>query len=60
VRVYTVGFSVLVELVDAAGLALLRNCATASSMAFVAKNSTEIVTVFQSIADDLGNLRLTR
>jgi Flp pilus assembly protein TadG len=60
VSVYTVGFSVSTEPIDAAGLALLKDCATADSMAYVANNSSEIVTVFQKIADDLGNLRLTR
>jgi Flp pilus assembly protein TadG len=60
VSVYTVGFSVSTEPIDAAGLSLLKDCATADSMAFVANNSSQIVTVFQKIADDLGNLRLTR
>jgi hypothetical protein len=60
VSVYTVGFSVSTEPIDAAGLTLLKDCATAPTMAYVANNSSQIVTVFQKIADDLGNLRLTR
>jgi Flp pilus assembly protein TadG len=60
VTVYTVGFSVSTEPIDAAGLSLLKACATADSMAYTANNSSDIVTVFQKIADDLGNLRLTR
>lgn len=60
ITVYTVGFSVSTDPIDAAGLDLLKNCATADSTAFVANNSSQIVSVFQKIADDLGNLRLTR
>ena len=59
VMVYTVGFSVSSDPIDAAGLDLLRNCATSNSTAFVANNSSQIVSVFQEIARNLGSLRLT-
>lgn len=59
ITVYTVGFSVSTEPIDAAGLSLLQNCASSDATAKVANNSSEIITVFQKIADDLGNLRLT-
>jgi Flp pilus assembly protein TadG len=60
VTVYTVAFSVPTEEIDDPGKALLKSCATADSTALSASNSNDIVTVFQKIADDLGNLRLTR
>jgi Flp pilus assembly protein TadG len=60
VTVYTVGFSVSVEPIDGPGLDLLKKCASSDATAKTANNAAEIVTVFQKIADDLGNLRLTR
>jgi hypothetical protein len=59
IMVYTVGFSVSSDPIDAAGLDLLKNCATSNSTAFVANNATQIVSVFQEIARNLGSLRLT-
>jgi hypothetical protein len=58
IRVYTVGFSVSTDPIDAAGLALLQNCATSTSMAYVANNSAEIVAVFEDIARNVTSMRI--
>lgn len=60
ITVYTVGFSVSSYPIDAAGLNLLNKCASDPSMAFVANNSSSIVTVFQAIARNITGLRLAR
>lgn len=59
ITVYTVGFSVAGAEIDAAGLDLLKKCATSDSTAFVANNSSQIIAVFEEIARNLGSLRLT-
>jgi hypothetical protein len=59
ITIYTVGFSVSTDPIDAKGLALLKNCATNTKTAYVASNSNEIVKVFQEIAESIGGLRLT-
>jgi Flp pilus assembly protein TadG len=58
IRVYTVGFSVSTDPIDADGLALLQNCATSTSMAYVANNSAEIVAVFEDIARNVTSVRI--
>jgi Putative Flp pilus-assembly TadE/G-like len=60
VVVYTVGFSVASDPIDAAGLELLRKCASSSQMAYVANDSSAMVAVFEEIARSIGGLRLTR
>ena len=60
VMIYTVGFSVPGDLIDQKGLDLLKACAGSDSRAYVAGNATEIVEVFEKIAQSIGNLRLTR
>jgi Flp pilus assembly protein TadG len=60
VRVYTVGFSVSTDPIDAAGLSLLQSCATNSSMAYVANNSAEIIAVFDDIARNVTSVRVAR
>jgi Flp pilus assembly protein TadG len=60
VVVYTVGFSVSSEPIDSPGLDLLKKCASSSQMAFVANDSSAIISVFEEIARSIGGLRLTR
>lgn len=59
-QIYTVGFSVAADPIDAAGLALLKSCASADSQFFVAKSGTELVDAFKRIAEQIGKLRLTQ
>lgn len=58
--IYTVGFSVPAEPIDASGLALLKSCASDDSQSFVAKSGTELVDAFKEIAKKIGKLRLTQ
>ena len=60
VTIYTVGFSVSSEPIDAAGLDLLKKCASSPQMAYVANDSSTIITVFEEIAKSIGGLRLTQ
>jgi hypothetical protein len=58
VTIYSVGFSVPSDPIDAAGLSLLQQCATTPNLAYVANDSTSIVAVFDEIARNIGTLRL--
>jgi hypothetical protein len=60
VTVYTVGFSVKSDPIDAAGLDLLKKCASSPQMAYVANDSSAIIAVFEEIARSIGGLRLTQ
>lgn len=60
ITIYTVGFSVPIEPIDSAGLALLRTCASSIDKAYVAGDANAIVTVFKSIADSIGNPRVSQ
>jgi len=60
VAVYTVGFSVASDPIDAGGLDLLKKCATSSDMAYVANDSTQFLAAFDEIARKIGALRLTQ
>jgi Flp pilus assembly protein TadG len=60
VTIYTVGFSVPSDPIDAAGLELLKKCASSTQMAYVANDSSTIITVFEEIAKSIGGLRLTQ
>jgi hypothetical protein len=60
VTVYTVGFSVGSDPIDAAGLDLLKKCASSPQMAYVANDSSTIITVFEEIAKSIGGLRLSQ
>ena len=57
--VYTIGFSVSSDPIDAQGLNLLTSCAGNSSRSFVATDSGTLLSVFQQIATSIGDLRLT-
>ncbi|HEX8168168.1 MAG TPA: VWA domain-containing protein [Beijerinckiaceae bacterium] len=60
ITVYTVGFSVAGAQIDAAGLDLLKKCASSPQMAYVANDSSAIISVFEEIAKSIGGLRLTQ
>lgn len=60
VLVYTVGFSTSEDPIDSAGLEVMRQCATARSMAYVASNASDINNVFEEIARNIGTLRLSQ
>ncbi len=60
VQIYTVGFSVEGDSIDAKGLSVLKDCATMPNMAYVASNSDQIVNVFEEIARSIGTLRLAQ
>ena len=59
VTVYTVGFSVASDPIDATGLDLLKKCASPGK-AFVANDSKQFMAVFEEIARQLGTVRLTQ
>jgi hypothetical protein len=58
ILVYTVGFSTPSDPIDAAGMSVLKSCATNPSMAFVANNSADLISIFDKIARDITSLRL--
>lgn len=60
VIVYTVGFSTPGDPIDTAGLNLMRQCATSTSMAYVASNASDINNVFEEIARNIGTLRISQ
>ena len=62
VIVYTIGFSVPSDPIDAEGQRILQTCATApySSHYFLASDSTGIQTAFQQIAASILSLRLSQ
>src|SRR3954447_19677181 len=56
VTIYTVGFSVSSDPIDAAGLDLLKKCASSPTMSYVANDSSTIISVFEEIARSIGGL----
>lgn len=60
IRVYTVGFSTPGDKIDSKGLSLLKNCASAETMAYVAENANGLQSVFDEIARNIGTLRLAQ
>jgi hypothetical protein len=60
VYIYTVGFSVPSNPIDAQGLNTLQSCASTPGDSFVAQDATAIVTAFQNIANNILTRRLTR
>ena len=59
ITIYSVGFSVATDPIDGAGQTLLSNCASQSGNYFLASDSTALNTAFGSIAQGIGQLRLT-
>lgn len=59
VQIYTVGFSIPSDPIDSDGLSLLQNCATKTTMAYIAQDGSTLIATFQSIAQQMSGLRLT-
>jgi hypothetical protein len=59
VIIYTIGFSVSSDPIDAQGLKVLKDCAGNDSQSFVATDASTIDSVFQKIAESIGQLRLS-
>lgn len=53
-------FTVLFDVQDATTQTMLRDCATSSSMAFVAEDSNQLVQAFRDIADMLRTVKILR
>ncbi len=60
VQIYTVGFSVPSNPIDATGINVLQSCANSPSNSFLAQDSGGIVATFQQIANNILSRRLTR
>ena len=60
VSIYTVGFSVASDPIDAQGINLLKNCASSAGQAYIANYSTDLIKAFDLIAKSIGALRLTQ
>ena len=60
VIVYTVGFSVSTDPIDAQGLKILSDCATGPDYAFVANDPSGLIAASAKIAQGIGSLRITR
>jgi Flp pilus assembly protein TadG len=58
--VYTIGFSTVNDPIDTAGISLLKQCATAQNMAYVANNASDVNKVFTEIARNIGTLRIAQ
>lgn len=58
--VYTIGFSVPSDPIDADGTALLTSCASSTNKFFLATDATSIQAAFQAIAASILSLRLTQ
>lgn len=59
VIIYTIGFSVSTDPIDAQGLQLLRDCAGSASRSIVANSSSGLIDAFAQIGANIGSLRLT-
>ena len=60
ISVYTIGFSIPSDPIDAAGQTLLKNCASSAGQFFIANTSDDIIKIFNQIATSIGSLRLTQ
>ena len=60
VHIYTVGFSVASNPIDAVGINVLQSCASSASNSFIANDAGGIVSTFQQIANNILSRRLTR
>lgn len=59
IEIFTIGFTIPSDPIDAQGLALLQNCATNKDHYFTAQNANDLNAVFASIGTGLGKLRLS-
>ncbi|MCJ2141532.1 hypothetical protein [Methylobacterium sp. E-066] len=60
VSIYTIGFSIPSDPIDAAGQTLLKNCASSSNQFFIANTSDDLIAAFKQIQASIGALRLTQ
>ena len=60
ISIYTIGFSIPSDPIDAAGQTLLKNCASASNQFFIANTSDDLIAAFKQIQASIGALRLTQ
>ncbi|MCJ2054798.1 pilus assembly protein [Methylobacterium sp. J-070] len=60
ISIYTIGFSIPSDPIDAAGQTLLKNCASSSNQYFLANTSDDLIGAFQQIQASIGALRLTQ
>lgn len=60
VSIYTIGFSVPSDPIDTQGIQLLQNCATNAKQAFVANDSSQLISAFSQIAASIGALRISQ
>jgi Flp pilus assembly protein TadG len=64
ITIYTIGFSIPSDPIDAQGLQLLQNCASNDSsgnpLFFQASDSSGLISAFGAIAKSINNLRLTQ
>ncbi len=60
ILIYTIGFSVPADPIDQQGLTLLQKCANNASQAFVANDSSGLITAFNTIQNALGALRISQ
>ena len=60
ISIYTVGFSVASDPIDNQGIQLLKNCASSARQAFIANDSSGLITAFNQIAASIGSLRISK
>ena len=60
ISIYTIGFSVAADPIDAQGISLLQGCASGAGQAYIANDSSSLITAFDRIAKSIGALRLTQ
>jgi Flp pilus assembly protein TadG len=63
VTIYTVGFSTPGQEISATGLSVLSDCASTqagSKLFFKAENAAQLISIFKTIAADVGQVRLTQ
>jgi len=60
VEIFTIGFSISTDPIDAQGLALLQSCATNTDHYFAVENASQLNAAFSSIGIGLGKLHLSQ
>jgi len=60
ISIWTIGFSVPSDPIDNQGIKMLQSCATSASQAFVANDSSGLISAFDQIAKSIGSLRLSQ
>ncbi|MCJ2093153.1 pilus assembly protein TadG-related protein [Methylobacterium sp. J-072] len=60
ISIYTIGFSIPSDPIDAAGQTLLQNCASSANQYFLANTSDDLISAFKKIQQSIGALRLTQ